>query len=68
MAKKKKTIDLSSDNITFVEKEELYKLLSLNLNSMNVEVSIVVEGEKKRVQKMAFAHLPKHIKKLVRPI
>jgi len=35
---------------------------------MNVEVSIVGEDGKKRVQKMAFAHLPKHIKKVVRPI
>ncbi len=68
MAKKKKTINLSEQNITFLEKEELYMLLNFNQNSMNVEVSIVGNDGKKRVQKMAFAHLPKHIKKVVRPI
>jgi len=68
MSKKKKSINLSEQNITFIEKEELYKLLNFNQNSMNVEVSIVGVNGDKRVQKMAFAHLPKHIKKLVRPI
>ena len=68
MSKKKKTINFNEKNITFIEKEELIKVLSLNLNSMDVEVSITVEGENKRVVKMPFAHLPKHIKKVVRPI
>ena len=68
MSKKKKTINLSDKNITFKEKEELYRLLNFSQNSMNVEVSIVGDNGKKRVQKMAFAHLPKHIKKLIRPI
>ena len=68
MGKKKKPINLSEQNIIFIEKEEQYKLLNFNQNSMNVEVSIVGEDGKKSVQKMAFAHLPKHIKKVVRPI
>ena len=69
MSKKKKiSIDLSCQNITFLEKEEEYKVLNFNQNSMNVEVSIVDKDGKKRVQKMAFAHLPKQIKKLIRPL
>jgi len=69
MAKnKKKTINLSDKNITYKDKEQTIKIISLNLNSMEVEVSISVEGEKKRVSKMPLGHLPKEIKKLVRPV
>ena len=67
MAKKKKTIDFSTQNISFREKEREFKVLSLNLNSMDVEV-VVFENEKKKVEKMPFAHLPKEIKKVLRPI
>jgi len=67
MAKKKKTIDLLDKNIIFQTKEQTVKVLSLNLNSMDVEV-IVMEDEKKKVKKMPFAHLPKEIKKVVRPL
>jgi hypothetical protein len=67
MAKKKKTVDFSNQNIIFISKEETIKVLSLNLNSMDVEV-LIVYNEKKRVQKMPFAHLPKEIKKIIRPL
>jgi len=67
MAKKKQTLDFTNDNITFNIKEQTVKVLSLNLNNMNVEV-IVTEDEKKRVRKMPFAQLPKEIKKVLRPI
>jgi glucosamine 6-phosphate synthetase-like amidotransferase/phosphosugar isomerase protein len=67
MAKKKKTIDFSNQNITFISKDETIKVLSLNLNSMDVEV-LIINNEKKSVQKMPFAHLPKEIKKIVRPL
>ena len=67
MAKKKQTLDFTNDNITFKIKEQTVKVLSLNLNNMNVEV-IVTEDEKKRVRKMPFAQLPKEIKKVLRPI
>jgi len=67
MAKKKETLDFSSENIGFKIKEQKVKVLSLNLNSMNVEV-IVTEMEKKKVRKMPFAQLPKEIKKMLRPL
>jgi len=67
MAKKRETLDFSNDNITFKIKEQSVKVLSLNLNNMNVEV-IVTEDKKKKVQKMPFAQLPKEIKKVLRPI
>ena len=67
MAKKKQTLDFTNDNITFNIKEQSIKVLTLNLNNMNVEV-IVTEDEKKKVRKMPFAQLPKEIKKVLRPI
>ena len=67
MAKKRETLDFSNDNITFKIKEQSVKVLSLNLNNMNVEV-IVTEDKKKKVQKMPFAQLPKELKKVLRPI
>ena len=72
MAKKKPTLDFSNENIIFKLKEQQIKVLSLSQESMNVEVIIMEdvknEGIKKKVSKMAFAHLPKEIKKLLRPI
>lgn len=65
---KKKTINLSDKNITYTEKERHFKVISLNLNSMEVEVTITEEDEKKKVTKMPLGHLPKEIKKLVRPV
>jgi hypothetical protein len=68
MPKKKKVINLSEQNISYIEDERDIKIISFNPNTMEVDVSISVEGEKKRVMKLPFAHLPKEIKKLVRPI
>ncbi len=68
MAKKKKTINLSEKNITYTDQEQTLKVISINLNSMEVEVSITVEGEKKKVIRMPLGHLPKEVKKLVRPV
>ncbi len=68
MAKKKKVINLSEQNIIYTENERTIKVIAFNPNTMEVDVSIVVEDEKKRVMKLPFAHLPKEIKKLVRPI
>jgi len=69
MARKKPTIDLSLQNIIFSQNEQHFQLLSLNLNSMNVEV-IETQGvdKKKKVRKMPFGHLPKEIKKRIRPV
>lgn len=68
MAKKKKVINLSDQNISYVEKERHIKVISINPNNMDVEVSISVEGEPKKVMMLPLAQLPKEIKKLVRPI
>jgi len=69
MAKnKKKVINLSDQNITFNEKERHFKLISFNPNTMEVEVSVSEDAEKvKKVMKLPFAHLPKELKKIVKP-
>ncbi len=68
MAKKKKVINLSEQNIVYTEEERTIKIITFNPNTMEVDVSITVQDEKKRVMKFPFAHLPKEVKKLVRPI
>ena len=67
MGKKKQTLDFSSQDITFKIKEQSFKVLSLNLNSMDIEV-IEYEETRKKVAKIPFAQLPKDIKKLLRPL
>jgi len=69
MAKnKKKVINLSDQDISFVEKERHIKIISFNPNSMEVEVSVSEDSaEKKKVMKLPFAHLPKELKKMIKP-
>ena len=67
MAIKKASLDFSTQNISFKKNDETIKILSLNLNNMNVEI-LLEEGGKKKVRKMPFAHLPKEIKKVLRPL
>lgn len=69
MAKNKKpVINVSAQNISFIEKERHIKIISFNPNSMEVEVSVTEEGENKKIMKLPLGHIPKEIKKLIRPI
>jgi len=68
MAKKKKVVNLSDKNISFKEKDKLIKVISFNPNSMEVEVSITYERDETTVMKMPLGHLPKEIKKIIRPV
>ncbi len=67
MAKKKPTINLSAKNITFTEEERHFKVISFNQERMTVDCMVTVEGEKEKLE-LPFAHLPKEIKKKVRPL
>ena len=68
MAKKKKpTIELSDKKISFVRDTTTYKLIRFYQKDMTVD-AMVYEGEEKQgVQKIAFAQLPKEIKKELHP-
>jgi len=69
MAKnKKQVINLSEQNISFTDNNRQIKLISFNPNTMDLDVSIMHEGAvKKKIEKFPFAHLPKELKKIIKP-
>ena len=67
MAKKKKSIELSSQKIEFSEKETLYKLVRFYPDKMTVDTMVSENGVKQGMKNLPFAHLPKDIKKIVKP-
>ncbi|MDD2904833.1 MAG: hypothetical protein WBK95_07300 [Sulfurimonas sp.] len=67
MAVKKQIIDFAEQNISYKEKNCVYKVLRLHPEHMTVDVNILENGVKKGMLKLPFAHLPKEIKKLVKP-
>lgn len=68
MAKKKHSLDLSSRDITYESDEGSIKVLRFNPNAMTVDITICEAGQKVRLRTIPFAHLPKPIKRLVRPL
>jgi hypothetical protein len=67
MAKKKKSIELSNQNIEFKEKDTLYKLLRFYPDKMTIDTMVSENGIKQGMRNLPFAHLPKEIKKIVKP-
>jgi len=67
MAKKKKSIDFSSENITFILENKKEKLMRYNPQYQSTELKCLEEGSK-GTHEVAFAHLPKEIKELIRPL
>jgi hypothetical protein len=68
MGKKKKVIDLSSQEITYAIEEGSVKVVRFDPNRMTVDINIHAENEKVRSATIPFAQLPKTIKQLVRPL
>lgn len=64
MAKKKPTINLSSKNLTFIEGERHFKIITFNQEKMVVSC-IVTENTMKNPFELPFAHLPKSLKQQV---
>ena len=67
MAKKKKSIELSKDNISFQEKDTLYKLLRFYPDKMTIDTMVYENGQKQGMRNLPFAHLPKELKKIIKP-
>ncbi len=67
MAKKKKSIDLSAREIFFSIEEQEYKALRFYPSNMTVDIACFVGGKKHAQTNMAFAHLPKKIKQIIKP-
>ena len=67
MAKKKKSIELTHKKLSFTDKGITYKLVRFRPENMTVDV-IRFEGEKKvDTLNIPFAHLPRELKKIVKP-
>ena len=66
--KKKKSIELSDKKINFTKEKISYKVLRYYPTAMTLDVMVTDEnGEKQGMQTLAFAHIPKEIKKLIKP-
>ncbi len=68
MAKKKKSVELSDKKINFTIEKISYKAIRYYPTAMSLDVMVVDEnGEKKGMQNIPFAHIPKNIKKMIKP-
>ena len=65
---KKPFIDLKSKNISYEQNNQTIKLLSFKKSNMSLEVSIFENGEYLKNSTIVFAHLPKNIKSLIKPL
>ena len=66
--KKKKSIELSDKKINYTNEKMSYKVLRYFPTAMSIDVMVTDEnGEKLGMQSLAFAHIPKEIKKLIKP-
>ena len=66
--KKKKSIELSDKKIKFNIDKRSFKAIRYYPTAMTLDVMAFDEnGEKLGMQNLAFAHIPKEIKKIVKP-
>ncbi|AXH09846.1 malate dehydrogenase [Malaciobacter halophilus] len=66
---KKALVNLSKQNLSFQnDKKEELKLLSINPNSMNIEVAIYEKDKFIKNSTIAFAHIPKKLKAKLNPL
>ena len=66
--KKKKSIELSDQKIKFNVEKMSYKAIRYYPTAMSLDVMAFDEnGEKIGMQNIPFAHVPKEIKKLIKP-
>ena len=67
MAKSKKSIDLSKDNLSFEERNQTIKLFTFKIDNMTLDISIFEKGKFIKNSTMVFAHLPKKLKTKLNP-
>lgn len=68
MAKKKKSIELSSQKIVFELDKQTYKAIRYYPTQMTIDVMVEDEnGVKMGMQNIPFAHVPREIKKIIKP-
>ncbi|OHD97137.1 MAG: hypothetical protein A3E21_00080 [Sulfurimonas sp. RIFCSPHIGHO2_12_FULL_36_9] len=67
MAKEKKSIELSDKKISFNLERVSYNVIRFFPTKMTVDVMVFEDGIKDGVKTIPFAHLPKEIKKIIKP-
>jgi len=68
MAKKVKSVELSAKKINFMIEKISYKAVRFYPSKMTLDVMVTDEnGEKLGMQNIPYAHMPKDIKKLIKP-
>ncbi|MDD5401568.1 MAG: hypothetical protein PHQ93_10305 [Sulfurimonas sp.] len=67
MAKNKKSIELSDNKISFIFERNSYNVIRFFPTKMTVDVMVFEDGVKQGVKAIPFAHLPKEIKKIIKP-
>jgi len=68
MAKKVKSVELSAKKINFMIEKTSYKAVRFYPSKMTLDVMVTDEnGEKLGMQNIPYAHMPKDIKKLIKP-
>ena len=66
--KQKKSIELSDKKINFMIEKISYKVIRYYPTAMSLDVMVIDEnGVKVGMQNIPFAHIPKEIKKLIKP-
>ena len=68
MVNKKPLIDLTNKSIEYEQNNQIIKLKTFNKKNMTVDVSIWENGRFVNNNIIAFAHLPKSIKSLIKPL
>lgn len=67
MAKNKKSIELLDKKISFILERTSYDVIRFYPQKMSVDVMVFENGVKDGVKNIPFAHLPKEIKKIIKP-
>lgn len=67
MAKNKKSIELTDRGISFVLEKVSYNVIRFYPSKMTVDVMVFENGVKEGLKSLPFAHLPKEIKKIIKP-
>lgn len=65
---KKTIIDLKSKNISFEQNNQVIKLLTFKKSNMTLDIAIYENGEYLKDSSIVFAHLPKKIKSIIKPL
>lgn len=68
MARKRKSIDLTDQAIEYRLDEGYARVIRFDPDKMSVEIAVYVQGEDVDTRHIPFAHLPRDIKRLIRPL